>query len=159
MTNMIDVENEALCDIIESQFNKLEIIKSLVSIWSCSKTLMHEEWIVWRKRKILNPLEKLRILICSHIMNDIHMKIVNDKYHLKLWVVSKHNYIWPFLLDYCEVLQYFNPFDKKSHWNVHGSHLLNLLWNMLTPIGVISCKSPPPSFREQFPFFINQVSC
>jgi hypothetical protein len=32
MTNMIDVENEALCDIIESQFNKLEIIKSLVSI-------------------------------------------------------------------------------------------------------------------------------
>jgi hypothetical protein len=157
MTNIIDVENKALCDIIESQFNKLEII--LASIWSCSKTLMHEEWIIWGKRTIINPLEKLRIFICSHIMNDIHMKIVNYKYHLKLWVVSKHNYIWPSLFDYCEVLQYFNPFDKKNHWNVHGSHLLSLLWNMLTLVRVVSCKSPPLSFVEQYPFSIGQVFC
>ncbi len=150
MTNMIDVENKALCDIIEFQFNKLEIIKSLASIWSCSKTLMHEEWIVWGKRTIINPLEELIILICSHIMNDIHMKIVNYKYHLKLWVVFKRNYIWPSFLDYCEVLQYFNPLDKKSHWNIHSSHLLSLLWNMLTPIGVVSCKFPLLSFIEWF---------
>jgi hypothetical protein len=32
MTNMIDVENKAFCDIIEYQFNKLEIIKSMASI-------------------------------------------------------------------------------------------------------------------------------
>jgi hypothetical protein len=122
---MIDVENKAFCDIIEYQFNKLEIIKSMASIWSCSKMLMHAKWIVWGKRTIINLLEKLRILICSHIMNEIHMKIVNYKYHLKLWVVSKHDYIWASLLNYYEVLQYFNPFDKKSHRNVHGSHLLS----------------------------------
>jgi hypothetical protein len=151
MTNMIDVKNKALCDIVESQFNKLEIIISVASIWSCSKTL---KWIMDYMRKKDNNKSFKKTLICSHIMNDIHMKIVNYKYHLKLWLVSKHNYIWPSLLDYCEVLQYFNPLDKKSHWNVHGSHLLGLLWNMLTPIGVVNCKSPPLSFIEQFPFFI-----